>query len=110
MPLSDLFTATEQEARAVTSVSVPRSTYPGADLKGTDIIKLSAICNLLDGGTGSANWDEKAIPSLAALSEDGPWIYEIRGTFFDRLCGLSDAKNYSIRNLIDSTNCVRPNR
>jgi len=88
MPLSDIFIATEAEAKALRPEDQPLSKYPGADIKGVDEVKLEHLLSMVE----SRRFDPKSkgFPLVAALSDEGPWILRISPALEQFFAGLDE--------------------
>jgi hypothetical protein len=72
MPLTDVFIATEAEAKSLTTKEQPLAKFRGADIKGVDVVKLEQLLSMVQGRSFDAKL--KSFPRVADLSDEGPWI------------------------------------
>lgn len=88
MPLSDVFIATDAEAKALRPEEQPLSKFHGADIKGVDVVKLEHLLSMVE----SRSFDSKlkSFPHIADLSEEGPWILRFSPTLEQFLSDLDE--------------------
>jgi len=72
MPLTDIFAATESEARSLRLHEQPLSRFAGADIKGVDLVKLEQLLRLAQERTFDPKLTQ--FPFVAELADEGPWI------------------------------------
>jgi hypothetical protein len=86
--LTDYVVARADEAAQVASCDLERSTWPREDLKGFDVIPLTALWSVLSG----TDYDALELPRcLAEVSDEGPWVYQIAPPLVALIAGMSDA-------------------
>ena len=93
MPLTDLLTTTDEDARSgADSISAPTA-HPSPnsdriDIKGFDIVSLSILWAHL----ANREWDTSFVEAFECVFEgfddDGPWIYKVPEDFVDLLVQL----------------------
>ena len=88
MPLTDVFIATEAEARSLRPEDQPLTKYVGADIKGVDVIKLEQLLRLGQGRSFDSKL--KHFPKFVDLSEEGPWILRFSTALEQFLIGLDE--------------------
>ncbi len=88
MPLTNVFIATEAEAKSLTPEDQPLSKFRGVDIKGVDVVKLEQLLSMVHGRSVDAGL--KSFPSVADLSDEGPWILRFAPALEEFFVGLDE--------------------
>ena len=75
MPLTDAFVADRTTVAAISDSTVPVRDLAAVDVKGVDIVKLGKLRSILADKPFTTVLPE--FPEVHAVSDDGPWIFEI---------------------------------
>jgi hypothetical protein len=88
MPLTDVFVATESEARALQPGEEPLAKHAGADLKGVEVVKLEQLLRLVQDREFDPEMER--FPMIAELSDQGPWIVQFAPALAEFLADLDE--------------------
>lgn len=85
--LTDLVLADEGEAPKIVGAVRPTSLFPGIEMKGLDIVKLTALQAIVTGQTWTADLVSQH-PLVGQGSQDGPWVLLLSQEFIAKLAEL----------------------